>query len=305
MRTVFWHSRLTRRILAWSFVPAALILFAVAVVAVVAYSRVAEDEALQRDQELARLSASNLAGEINQFSLDLEDLARRLDIASGDPIKQQAALSSASDYLTVFDGGTVILDAHGTFVTAWPQRTADIGQDWSTRSYFARLLRSPRPVYSDIVPDGAQGAPVIVVAVAISGPQGEFNGVLAGMFRVGATSVSALYGDIVKLRVGVSGDVYVVDGSGRVIHHPSAALIGTSLTSEKAVRDVLAGQAGAIRTKDLDNKDVVAGFAPVPGPTGAWSPWRRGRPSPSRSGGTAPCCSCCSRSACSSPPWWW
>ncbi len=265
MRAVFWRSRLTRRILAWSFVPAAVILFAVAVVAVYAYSQVAEQEALQRDQELARLSAGNLAGEINQFSSDLEDLARRMDIAAGEPSVQQAALTQSSDYLTVFDGGTVILDAHGTFVAAWPERPTDIGQDWTSRPYFAPLLRSSRPVYSDIANDGPGGVPVVVVAVPVTGPQGEFNGVLAGMFRVGATSVSALYGDIVKLRVGVSGNVYVVDGSARVIHHPEAALIGTSLASERAVQAVLAGQAGAVRTEDIDGKDVVAGFAPVPG----------------------------------------
>jgi nitrate/nitrite-specific signal transduction histidine kinase len=265
VRSFFQRSRLRHKILAWSFFPAAVILLAVAVVAVYAYSRVAEQEALQRDQELARLSASNLAGEISQFSLDLESLSRRADIASADPIQQQAALESSSDYLTVFDAGTVILDAHGKFTASWPARLANMGEDWSSRPYFARLLQASRPVYSDIVPDGPRGSPAIVVAVAISGPQGEFNGVLAGMFRVGATSVSALYGDIVKLRVGVSGDVYLVDGSARVIQHPDLSLIGTSLASEQAVQDVVAGHAGAIRTRDVSGQDVVAGYAPVPG----------------------------------------
>ena len=102
----------------------------------------------------------------------------------------------------------------------------------------------------------------------ITGPQGEFIGVLAGMFRLGATSVSALYGDIAKLRVGVSGDVYLVDGDGRVIAHPDPALVGTDLTSQRMVRRVVSGQTGAERTRDLNRRDVVAGYAPVPG-----TPW--------------------------------
>ena len=268
MWTRLTHVRLRTRILAWSFVPTAVILFAVAFVAINAYSRVTQEEAVQRDQELARLSAANLAAEISQFALDLGSLTRQADIAGGQAGKQAEALAAASNQLSVFDAGTIILDAHGKVATAWPRRPGDIGSDWSSRPYFVQLLRSPRPAYSDILEDGLGGAKVIAVAVPITGSRGEFNGVLAGMFRLGATSVSALYGDIAKLRVGVSGDVYVVDGSGRVIEHPDPKLVGADLTSQTVVRNVVSGQTGAERTRDLNGGDVVAGYAPVPG-----TPW--------------------------------
>ncbi len=265
MRALFTRSPLRRRILAWSFVPTAVILFAVALVAVYAYGRVTEQQAIQRNQELARLSAANLAAEINQFALDLGSLTRQADIAGNQPAQQEKALAAASNKLSIFDAGTIILDPRGTFAAAWPSRPGDVGQSWSSRPYFAQLLRSSRPVYSDIGLDGVEGALVVTVAVPITGPGGEFNGVLAGMFRVGATSVSALYGDIAKLRLGVSGDVYVVDGNGRVIQHPDAALIGMDLMSQKIVQDVVSGQTGAQRTRDLSQRDVVAAYAPVPG----------------------------------------
>ncbi len=265
MKALFTRSRLRRRILAWSFVPTAVILFAVALVAVYAYGRVTEQQAIQRNQELARLSAANLAAEINQFALDLGTLTRQASVVSGSPRQQEAALRVASNKLSIFDAGTIVLDSHGALVAAWPGRQSDYGEDWSSRPYFAQLLRSSRPVYSDISPDGIEGARVVTVAVPITGPGGEFNGVLAGMFGVGATSVSALYGDIAKLRVGVGGDVYVVDGSGRVIQHPDAALVGMDLMSEKVVQAVVSGQTGAQRTRDLNQRDIVAAFAPVPG----------------------------------------
>ena len=265
MRALFTRSPLRRRILAWSFVPTAVILFAVAVVAVLAYGRVTEQQAIQRNQELTRLSAANLAAEINQFALDLGSLTRQADIAGNQPVQQEKALAAAANKLSIFDAGTVILDSHGTFVAAWPARLGDVGQDWSLRPYFAQLLRSSRPVYSDVARDGAGGARVVTVAVPITGPKGEFNGVLAGMFRVGTTSVSALYGSIAKLRVGVSGDVYVVDGNGRVIQHPDATLVGMNLMSQRIVQDVVSGQTGASRTRDLNQRDVVAAYAPVPG----------------------------------------
>ncbi len=265
MQALFTRSRLRRRILAWSFVPTALILFAVAVVAVYAYGRVTEQQAIQRNQELARLSATNLAAELNQFALDLGTLTRQASIESGQVAQQEAALAAASNKLSIFDAGTIVLDSHGALVAAWPRRQSDYGEDWSSRPYFAQLLRSSRPVYSDIALDGVDGARVVTVAVPITGTKGEFIGVLAGMFRVGGTSVSALYGDIAKLRVGVSGDVYVVDGNGRVIQHPDATLVGMDLTSQEIVRDVVSGHTGAQRTRDLNQRDVVAAYAPVPG----------------------------------------
>jgi nitrate/nitrite-specific signal transduction histidine kinase len=265
MQALFTRSRLRRRILAWSFVPTALILFAVAVVAVYAYGRVTEQQAIQHNQELARLSATNLAAELNQFALDLGTLTRQAGIESGQAAQQEAALAAASNKLSIFDAGTIVLDSHGALVAALPGRQSDYGEDWSSRPYFAQLLRSSRPVYSDITLDGVDGARVVTVAVPITGTKGEFIGVLAGMFRVGGTSVSALYGDIAKLRVGVSGDVYVVDGNGRVIQHPDATLVGMDLMSQKIVQDVVSGHTGAQRTRDLNQRDVVAAYAPVPG----------------------------------------
>ena len=187
----------------------------------------------RENQELARLSAANLAAEISQFSLDLGSLTRQSDIAGGRSARQQAALTAASNKLSIFDAGTIILDAHGSFAAAWPKRpgtSARTGRRVRTSLSCCALRDRSTPTSSN---DGVGGAQVIAVAVPIIGPQGEFNGVLAGMFRVGATSVSALYGDIAKLRVGVSGDVYLVDGNGRVIAHPDPALVGTDLMSRE------------------------------------------------------------------------
>src|SRR3990172_2388568 len=97
----FARSRLRRRILAWSLVPTAVILFAVAVVAVYSYGRLTEQQAVERNQELARLSAANLAAEINQFSLDLAGLARQADISGGQPVQQQKGVAGASQKLSL------------------------------------------------------------------------------------------------------------------------------------------------------------------------------------------------------------
>jgi signal transduction histidine kinase/HAMP domain-containing protein len=260
---------LRTKIITWSFVPTAIILLAVALVTFIAYQQVTETLVIARDQEVTRLSASQLATELAEHTDILTALARTADISHYNPAVQQAALKQASNRLVVFDGGVVILDPFGTVAAAEPERPEVLGQDWSDHNYFRQMLRSPGPVFSDIMTDGPQGAEVIALAVPIIGGQGEFVGTMVGMFRLGTTAVSAFYGDVVKLRIGESGSTYLVDSNGRVIYHSSDIdRIGQDLSKQAAVQRVLDGQGGAIRTQDLDGQNIVAGFSPVPG-----TPW--------------------------------
>ena len=93
-------------------------------------------------------------------------------------------------------------------------------------------------------------------------------GTMAGLFRLGATAVSAFYGDIVKLRIGESGSTYIVDGNGRVIHHPDTDQIGKDFSTRALAQRAMGGQLGAIRTRNHEDQQIVASFSPVPG-----TPW--------------------------------
>ena len=265
-RPVWWRSIRTR-IIAWSFIPTAIILVAVALVTFYAYQRVTEDLVVQRNREVTRLSASQLATGLQEYAQVLDGLARLPDLASGVPATQRAALSAAGNRLAAFDAGAVVLDSHGAFVGSLPVRptSAAVEHDWSSRSYFRKTLRLAGPAYSDIVADGPGGKEVIAVAVPITGSSGEFIGTLAGLFRAGATSVSAFYGDLVKLRIGQSGTVYLVDGAGRLIYAPDPTDVGHPFAATAITKEVLAGKVGALRTRAIDGHDTVAGYAPVPG----------------------------------------
>jgi len=259
-----WGS-LRTKIIAWSFVPTALILLAVALVTFAAYQQVTQDLVIERDRQLIRLSAGQLAAELTEYTDLLSAEARTADIYRNDPTVQRTALRRAGNRFVVFDGGVLILNNHGTVAAAEPERPEVLGQDWSDRPYFRQMLREPEPVFSDIMTDGPGSAEVIVVAVPITGEQGEFLGTMVGMFRLGATTVSAFYGGIVKLRFGQSGSAYLVDGQGRVIYHSDSDLIGDDFSAQEVVQQVLNGQVDALRTRDLAGQDIVAGFAPLPG----------------------------------------
>ncbi len=261
---VRWGS-LHFKIIAWSFIPTTIILVAVALVTFLAYQRVTEELVIERDREVTRLSAGQLATELSKYSDDLAALARTIAAGGDSPEAQRAALALARNRLVVFDGGVVILNAFGQVTAGQPARSNLLGQDWSDRAYFRQMVRSRRPVFSDVVPDGPGGAEVIVVAVPISGNQGEFMGLLAGMFRLKAQAVSAFYGGIVKLRLGENGQTFLVDSSGQVIYHSDTDRIGENYSTQPAVQEVLAGQVGARRVTGQKGEVIVAAFAPVPG----------------------------------------
>jgi signal transduction histidine kinase len=253
------------KIIAWAFGPAAIILGTVALVIFIAYQQVTEDLVIERDQDLTRLVASQLAIELMDYNNILSVLARTADIYRADPQSQQVALERAGNRLGVFDGGVLILNTFGTVVAAYPARPDALGADWSDRSYFQQILRTSEPLFSNIVPDGPEGIEVIAAATPITDEQGEFRGTIVGLFRLGQVPTSPFYGSIVKLRLGASGITYLVDNQGRLIYHPDTSLIGDSISDQAIVQQVLAGRAGAVRTRDFEGLDIVAGFAPVPG----------------------------------------
>jgi PAS domain S-box-containing protein len=263
-----WGS-LRTKIIAWSFVPTAMILSVVALIAFYSYQRVTADLVMAKNQELARLSAGQIAGEMTEYTGDLATVARTLSSYANSPVALAATLHKAANRVVVFDGGVVVLNNHGKVVAAvGPERPEILGQDWSSRAYVREILRSKGPVFSGIVTDGPGGAPVMVVAVPITSDRGEFLGTAAGMFRLGEATASSFYGSIVKLRIAPSDTAFVVDGEGRVLYHADAARSGEDFSGQGAVREVMDGQVGALRTYNVGGQEIVASYAPVPG-----TPW--------------------------------
>ena len=257
-----------KRLITWFFAPAMLILAGVAVLNFLAYDQVTSDMVVERNREVTSLSAARLREELTNFSDVLESLAREVGLSQGQPQLQRQALAGAGRRLTVFDGGVVLLDRFGRVSATQPERPEIMGHDWSYRPYFRDMVGSSRVVFSYAVKDGPGETHVVAMAVPVNGPKGEYLGVLAGLFRVDAPPVSALYASIVRLRIGQSGRLYLADSNGRIIYHSEPEHIGEGLAGRAEVDEALVGRAGAIRTQDFEGREIVAAYSPVPG-----TPW--------------------------------
>jgi nitrate/nitrite-specific signal transduction histidine kinase len=268
MKGFRWGS-LRTKIIAWFFIPTTIILVAVALVTFYAYQQVTEELVIERDQELTRLSASQLAANLGEYTEILSTLARSVGLHASDLTAQRDMLKAARNRLAVFDGGVMIFNTFGIVIAVEPEGPEILSQDRSDRAYYHEMLRSqiagvPRTVISDILPDGPEGVDVVAVAVPVVGDQNEFLGAIVGMFRIGEKGVSALYTDIIELRLEGTGNTYVIDGQGQVIYHSEPSHIGADFTDREGMTIFSGGGVGAVRLLDAQEQDIVASFSPVP-----------------------------------------
>jgi signal transduction histidine kinase len=237
----FSKGSLRHKIIAWSFVPTAILLVMVAVVTLYAYQQVTENLVIERDRELTRLSAKLLASDLAMYTNPLSD-----------------------QFMAVFDA-VIMFDAKGQLLAAEPMEYERKRLTWFTGSSFQTMLHSPEPVFSNVVEDPLDGEKIVAVVVPITGQQDKPAGGIIGFFRLDPAADGALYRSIEKLRRGESNCLYVVDGSGQVLYHSRSEYIGKDFSAQKVVDMVLNGSAGAYHTRDFEGQEIVASFAPVPG----------------------------------------
>jgi len=250
------RSPLRGKIVAWFLIPALIISLAVALLTFYAYRRVTEDLVLARNRDHTALLATQLGVKLTEYAQTLSalDSAGRL---AAEPLEEIWYAN-----LLLFDGGMLLLDPAGQVVDCAPQRPALVG----TRA--PALLPTAREArYSDIMDDLLPSLNVIALSWPISNPENAREGVLVGVFRAerGATRSSRFYQDIWGLYIGRREEAYLVDGQGRVIFHPDTFLIGDDFSALEPVQRVLHGETGAIRTRNREGREVVAGYAPVAG----------------------------------------
>jgi len=146
------------RIIAWFFVPMALLFVAVAITNFVAYQDVTAELVTERNQDLTQRSASQLSSSLGEFTEALEEVGSSLDASQPQGSSRFPALSS-SGALSVFDRGVVVLDTFGAPVASYPEDTEGTYEEWSSlqlspeqvNAFLLRLVRSDRPVFSNVL----------------------------------------------------------------------------------------------------------------------------------------------------------
>ena len=264
---------LKSKIIAWVFIPTAIIMFTVAWVIFSSYQQVTENLIIERNHALTALAAAELSSQLATYTdiliehtASLTDPGHTLNEAHTDEINQ--ALWEAHGRLELFDGGVLVLNNQGTVVGTDTERLENLGESWSDRAYFRQMLRTPDVIFSDIISDGVNGEPVVAVAAPISGAQGQFLGVLVGFLRLDGALHSSLYREVSNLDSAAQGQLFLIDSNNRLVYHPSIAYTNSVFTEWPVAQQALDGESGATRIRAADGYEMIASFTPV-----ANTPW--------------------------------
>jgi signal transduction histidine kinase len=241
-------------------VPLSLVMFGVIAASLYAYQQVVTSLLIDRDHQLAVLSAARVSEAVEGYARVLEALATSPEVQSHSAEMRATALEDAADALQFFDAGVVIVDRDGAMLTVAPPGSSPVGETVAGQDDFRSVREGLGPAFSNVVSHIRNGQDMIMIAVPILDGQEAFAGALLGAVYLNSTPL----GDTVRqLAIGEKGFAYVVDGGGRVIFHPDPENIGADFADRPFVKNVMAGESGGLLWRAPTGEPYVSGYVPI------------------------------------------
>jgi nitrate/nitrite-specific signal transduction histidine kinase len=272
MKKKWWNS-LRVKIIAWSFVPAVIILSAVAWFTFYSYQKVIGDLAIKQDQAIVQSKAVQAASAIaSLLNRVLLPIVLEIDIHYEQPIEVRAQnILDQAKGLDTFDGGVYFVNHQGKVFKTLPEQPELLDQDWSDTPPF-RYMQDSRGTgpFTDIQTIEPGGKEIVCAAWPMNGQQGEFVGAVYVCFTIYPVTQSAYYKTMNSLNLGPG--VYLIDGNQRIIFSPDPSQMGEDLSGEAYIRQLLQGQSTSGRFRK-GTEDMVISYAPVFSALGDNGPW--------------------------------
>jgi nitrate/nitrite-specific signal transduction histidine kinase len=259
MRKYWWNS-LRVKIIAWSFVPTAIILSAVAWFTFYSYQKVIGDLAIKQDREIVREKAGQAFSALALW-LDptLVPIFLEIDILHEESLEVRAEnILNQAKNLETFDGGIYFLDQQGKVFKTRPEQPELIGQDWSDNPQFRYLQEHNNlTAFTDLLSIGPSGKKIACSVVAMIGQNGETIGAVYFCFTIYPATQNTYYQTLNNLNLGPS--VYILDGNQHIIYSPDPSEMGKDLSGEPFLQQLLQGQSTSGRFR-IGAEDMVASY---------------------------------------------
>ena len=239
MKKNWWRS-LQIKIIAWSFVPAVIILSAVAWFTFYSYQKVLVDQAIKQDQEI-------LQEKLVQFSKALNgpvepiilQIMLEIDTHHEGPLEVRAQnILNQAQNLDYFDGGIYFLDQQGKVFKTQPEQPELIGQDWSDTPQFHFIQEHPNTSgLTDLRSIGPSGKKFACSVVAMIGQKGEAVGAGFYCFTIYPATQNAYYQSLQALNWGPN--LYVLDRNQQIVFSPDPSVMGKDVSGEAYIQQLL------------------------------------------------------------------
>jgi nitrate/nitrite-specific signal transduction histidine kinase len=260
-----WRASLRTKIIAWSFVPTAIILSAVAWFTFYSYQQVLGDLAIKQDWAIVQVKALEAGTAIgNLINAVLRPVVLDIDIDREAPlaVRAQTILDRAKN-LEQFDGGIYFLDSQGKVSITWPAQPEVHGEDWSdTPQYRYILSHQGAAAISNVRAVGPDQVKIICAAWPMLDLQGQFIGAGYYCYDIEPAAPKALYAMLNSLALG--SDAYLLDGNQRVVYAPDPAQTGKDLSQEASIQQLL--QSDSMSSKfGKGGEAMVISYYPITG----------------------------------------
>lgn len=252
--------RLLSQAVLWIIVPTTLLAIGLIVGAVLLYQQATTALVLERDRQLALISATRVSQSFDEQVSKLEAWTQSEDFATAFLAGSKPDLpEERSELLKIFNAGLVLVDVQGTVTATIPEAYRPLGGNIADKPYFTQIRAGAPAGFSQVTIDARTGQDMIVIAVPIM-HEGQLQGAALGAIHLHNTAI----GDPVRrLRVGDEGFAYLVDHAGRVIFHPDPDEIGADFSERPFIQDVINGGSGGLLWQNADGDPIVLGYAPV------------------------------------------
>jgi signal transduction histidine kinase len=226
------------------------------------YQRIVISLLIDRDRQLAVISASRISQALEDAGLVLESIVEQ-NLQGESPVDlSELHLHIPLETLKLFNAGILVVDMEGRFVAGTPADVMPIPSDISGEKYFQQILHGDSMYFSDVLADRENGRDMIILSVPVYSQDRDFLGALIGAMHFETSPLSSL---VKGLKVGDEGFAYLVDSEGRVIYHPEPENIGENFTGRPFVENALKGlNGGSVETLSTGER-LVVGYAPIDG----------------------------------------
>jgi nitrate/nitrite-specific signal transduction histidine kinase len=258
-----WWSSLQIKIIAWSFVPAVIILSAVAWFTFYSYQKGIGDLAIKQDREIVLEKATQAVQALNSMLEPvILPIFLEIDIPHAEPLEARAEnILNQAQGLEIFDGGIYFLDQDGKVFKTYPERPELIGQDWSNSPQFRYVLgHNNVSATTDLLSIGSSGNKFICSVIGLIGQKGETVGAGYYCFTIYPVSQNAFFQALNG--AGLGPNLYILDRNQRIIYSPDPSEIGKDLSKVAYIQQLLQGESRSGRFRN-GTEDMLASYIPV------------------------------------------
>ena len=259
-----WWKSLRIKIIAWSFVPTAIILSAVAWFTYYSYQKVLGDLAIKQYPMIVQT-------EVQETSVALQVVGNTYlvpifkevdtDLEAPPEVRAQKILDYSMN-LGVFDGGIFFVNQQGIIFKTQPGYTELLGEDWSDTPHFRSINKTPNyAAWTDLIPIESSGKKIFCIGFAMTGlTWDEFLGAGYYCFNIYPFVQNAYYEAISQTDPGPN--YYILDRNQQVIYSSEPADMGKDLSGEAYIQQLSQGKSKSGRFQ-VGNRDMVVGYVPL------------------------------------------